>query len=94
MELLESVRLSLGITHVKLNSDIEETIDACRKDLRRAGVRPELEADPLIVQAVKLYCKWQYNFQGQADRYERAYAGLRDSMALCGDYGEVDAGEQ
>ena len=94
MALLDIVKLSLGISHTKLDTDIQESIDACKLDLGRVGVRQAKDTDPLIVQAIKLFCKWQYNFQGQADRYERAYSGLRDSMALCGDYNEVAADEK
>lgn len=86
MELLDAVKLSLGITHGKLDEEISAAIAAGKADLRRAGVGILDDTDPLAAQAVKLYCKWQYNFQGAADRYERAYAGLRDAMCLCGDY--------
>lgn len=88
MEILDAVKTSLRISHTALDSDLSQTINACKQDLKIVGVSKVEETDPLTAQAIKLYCKWQFDFQGQGDRYGHAYAGLRDSMALCGDYGK------
>ena len=87
--MLEKIKLSMRITHDKLDYDISANIDACLYDLTRVGVVTSgKEEDPLIVKAVELYCKWQFDFDNAADRYERAYTALRDSLSLCGDYHE------
>lgn len=90
MPLLQEVKLSLGIKHDKLDDDIKAEITACKLDLSLGGVKMAAETDPLIRQAVKLYCRSWYNFQGEADRYARAYGSLKDSLALCGDYNNAD----
>lgn len=85
--MLEKIKLSMRVTHDKLDYDISANIDACLYDLTRVGVvTVGKENDPLIVKSAELYCKWQYNYDGSADRYERAYVALRDSLSLCGDY--------
>ena len=90
MALLENVKLSLGISHSKLDSDISTAIAAAKLDLSTAGVNKVEDADPLVEQAVKLYCRTWYNYQGMSERWEKAYAGLKNSMALCGDYNGGD----
>lgn len=87
-ELLQAVKLNLGIRHDKIDFDILETIEACKLDLGVAGVGIVDPTNPLVRQAVKLYCRAHYNFQGEADRYTSAYTALKNSLALCGDFHE------
>ncbi len=84
--MLGKIKLDLRIAHGAMDSDVQDNIDACLSDLARVGVVLIENADPLIVKAVKLYCRWQYNFENQADRYMKAYMSLRDALSLCGDY--------
>lgn len=79
--MLDNVKENLRIRHSALDSEVADTIGAARSDLERVGVRWS-DFDPLILQAVKLYCRWSFNFENQADRYLRAYEDLRDSMSL------------
>ena len=84
--MLSQVKESIRIKHDKLDGDLQGHIDACKADLKRAGVTKIDETDALIMQAVKIYAKWQVNYEGQADRFMRAYESLRDALSLCGDY--------
>ena len=84
--MLSQVKESIRIKHDKLDSDLQGHIDACKADLKRAGVNKIDETDALIMQAIKIYVKWQVNYEGQADRFMRAYESLRDALSLCGDY--------
>lgn len=86
--MLEQIRKALRITHTKLDDDISDTIEACKRDLSLAGVYWVGDEDPLLIQAVKLYCKWQFDHEGKAERYEKAYWNLKMSLGLCGDYNE------
>lgn len=86
MALLDDVKLSLGISHTKLDTDITTAIDACKLDLSVGGVVVIEDVDALTAQAIKLYCRAWYNYQGNSERWERAYSALKQSMALCGDY--------
>lgn len=86
MALLNEVKLDLGISHTKRDADITAVIAACKTDLSVAGVKRVEDSDALASQAIKLYCRSWYNYQGQSERWESAYSALRTSMALCGDY--------
>lgn len=83
--MLNRIKTNMLITHDKLDSVIQNNIDACLIDLKRMGVVPK-EKDELITKAVELYCKWQLNFCGEGEKYEKAYYKLSDALALCGDY--------
>lgn len=83
--LVEKVKRDLRISHSKLDEDIQDNIEACKLDMERVGINP-LKSDLLMEKAIKLYCRWQYNFENQADRYMNAYQSLRNALSLCGDY--------
>ena len=57
LTLLEKVKQSLRRSHNKLDDDLQGEIDACMADLEVCGVVYAKDDDPLIVNAVKLYCR-------------------------------------
>lgn len=83
--MVEKVKRDLRWSHSKLDDDISDNIEACKLDMKRVGIDP-LKSDLLMEKAIKLYCRWQYNFENQADRYMNAYKSLRNAMSLSGDY--------
>lgn len=85
--MLDKVREALRITHKKLDSELQDVIDACKMDLTIAGITKTDEEDPLIQQAIKTYCKAEYEQDmNKANRLTQAYVSLKISMSLCGDY--------
>lgn len=90
--MLERIKLSMRIFHTKLDTDITSNIDACMLDLKRVGISAAIAVatseDALINKAAELYCKWQYDFNGKGEQFEKAYKSLRDSLSLCEDYAE------
>lgn len=87
--MLAKVREALRITHNKLDSELQDVIDACKMDLTIAGIKKIDDDDPLIQQAVKTYAKAEYEQDvNKANRLTQAYISLKISMALCGDYTE------
>ena len=36
--------------------------------------------------ALRMYLRWQENYNGEAERYEKAYQGVKIAMALAGEY--------
>lgn len=87
MSLLEEVKIRLRIKSSAFDgAEVQPLIDACKKDMARVGVSGD-DSDPLVRQAVVLYCKANFGFSGDSDRYQRAYEALRDSIALSGEYG-------
>lgn len=92
--MLERIKLSIRRFHTKLDTDITSNIDACMLDLRRVGISAAIAVstsnDALIIKAAELYCKWQFDFEGKGDRYEKAYNSLRDSLSMCDEYIESE----
>lgn len=86
--MLGSIKSALRISHDKLNTDIQNNIDSALLDLRRVGVNDKKE-DKLVMKAVELYCKWQYDYQGKGEQYGKNYEKLRDSLSMAGDYNNV-----
>ena len=93
--MLSKIKVALRISTDSLNEEINDTIDACYKDMQRVGidiydtegnVRGDVMQEPLIFACVKLYARWQFNFENAAERYEKAYISCRDGLSLCGDY--------
>lgn len=93
--MVEKVKLALRIRTDALEYEIEDTINACYKDMQRVGIdiydevgelKEDVISQPLIISCVKLYARWQFNFENAAERYEKAYISCRDGISLCGDY--------
>lgn len=51
-----------------------------------AGVVNINENDALIIRAVTLFVKAEFNYQNAADRYRQSYEALKMSLCLAGDY--------
>lgn len=84
--MLAAVKENLRITITALDTDLQDDIDAALADLQRVGIDVTDQSQPLIIKAVKLYCRWQQNYKGKGEKYGEAYKGLRDSLSLAGDY--------
>lgn len=96
-KLAEQIKKSMRISHNALDNILSEDIKAGTLDLKLSGVQPftlnkngkeKIREDALIHKAIELYCKWQEDFQGKGEKYEKAYRSLKDALALCGDYHE------
>lgn len=91
MPMLDKVRDALRITHKKLDDELEDVIEACRADLKIAGINKLNDDDPLIQQAIKTYAKAEYEQDvNKANRLTQAYVSLKMSMSLCGDYDVIN----
>ena len=84
--LLDDVKANLRISGTALDTDIQGDIDAALADLARAGVDITNQSQPLIIKAVKLYCRWQQDYMSKGDQYYKAYTGLMQALSLAGDY--------
>lgn len=89
MDLREEVKVRLRVKSAAFDeAEIQPLIDACKADLARVGVVFG-ENNPLAQQAVVLYCKANFGYAEdpkEAERFQKAYESLRDSMALSGDF--------
>lgn len=86
--MLERIKLAVRISHSVLDEDIQSDIDACLADLEVHGVKRADKADPLIFNAVKLYCKAAYTDDPvKAEKFQQRYEKLRDSLKMAEGYG-------
>lgn len=92
---LEKIKLALRTSHAKLDDDIQADIDACLADLELCGVTHAGEDDPLIFNAIKLYCRSIYTDDTvKGAEYLRRYDALKSCLMMAEGYGwEADADE-
>ena len=69
-----------------MDDDIKDLICAAKADLRISGVRVILDTDPLVIQAVKLYCKAHFGDNDSNNKFLNAYQALKISMSLAGEF--------
>lgn len=90
--LLDKVKKSLRIAHTALDEDITDSIRAAVSDLAMCGIASEKldtskELDPLILNAVKMYCKKEYTDDtAKAARYQEGYDALKASLMMAEGY--------
>lgn len=97
--LVLKIKTNIRIKHTALDDDIEDAIDAALSDLGMCGININLttetgEQDPLILNAVKLFCKVEYTDDpGKAAEYQRRYDSLKTCLMMSEKYREVHADE-
>ena len=85
--LLDNVKLAMGISASAFDTELDMLINACKEELRLAGVVSPEDA-PLFVQANIFYCKAYFRNDDRSERYQKAYEKVRDAMSLSGEYNE------
>lgn len=94
MDTLTKIKQGLRIAHEKLNEDIRADIDACLADLRLVGVVYAEETDPLIFNAIKLWCRSLYTDDTvKAAEYLKRYEALKSSLMMAEGYGHPKEAE-
>lgn len=86
--LTEKMRAALRIssTSEKITEEIEDCIAACKADLKNDGIKVINETDKLIIRAVTLYCKAEFGYNNNADKFRQSYDTLKMRLALSGEY--------
>lgn len=89
--LTEKMRAALRIssTSEKITEEIEDCIEACKADLKNDGVKVINETDKLIIRAITLYCKAEFGFNNNADKFRQSYDTLKMRLALSWEYNTV-----
>lgn len=83
--MLGKVKLSLRINNNAYDSEINDLIRSCKKDLELAGIASSkiLVSDDMIVQAIIAYCKAYFGYDNpDAERYVRIYESIKTSLCL------------
>ena len=86
-DIITRIKLDLRITHSKLDSDVGADIAACLADLKLAGVTYKDETDPLIFNAIKLWCRSLYTDDiAKSAKYMERYEALKASLMMADGY--------
>ncbi|MBQ8574821.1 MAG: hypothetical protein IJ447_02095 [Clostridia bacterium] len=67
------IRKSLRYSHSRLDSEIQDTIKDCLSDLELAGVKLNIVSPASVLMAIKLYCKWIFDYNGKGEDWHTAY---------------------
>ena len=90
--LVNAIKTDLGVTSSRKDSNIENAINAAKRRLSMIGVETVEEVDDLTLQAIKIYCRGWFNFQGDSERYEQAFEQLANAMSHAREYRRGDCG--
>lgn len=87
-DILTKIKLALRRSHSKLDEDLQADIDACLADLEVVGVIHADSSDPLIFNAVKLWCKsLDTDDPAKAASFMERYEKLKASLMMATGYG-------
>lgn len=85
--MLDKIKLALRIKNNAFDLDILDLVESSKIDLQMAGVKRIDEEDPIILQAIKLYCKANFGLDNKdSEKYQKSYDMLKQSLSLCGEY--------
>ena len=85
---ITKIKLAIRRSHDKLDADLQADIDACLSDLRVAGIIYADETDPLIFNAIKLYCRsTNTDDTTKAAEWLRRYEELKACLQMAEGYG-------
>lgn len=62
MAFIDDVKISLRISHTKLDSEITAMIETAKNEMARAGINSMsiMDSNNLIATAIKTYCKYEF----------------------------------
>lgn len=98
--LLAKIKTNLRISHTALDDDLKDTIAACLADLNVCGVQvpmsaESLEIDPLILNAIKLYCRAAFTDDTEkATAYMARYNSMKSCLMMAEGYREEATGNE
>lgn len=81
MVTVQEIKTALRMSHAVLDQEVQATIAAAVLDLQSAGMPVGVD-NALSDEAIRLYCKWRYDYMGKAAQYERSYDRLKTVLAL------------
>lgn len=94
IDTLSKIKLALRIKHAALDDDIQAEIDACLADLYVCGVTYADDEDPLIYNAIKLWCRSVFTDDpAKGAEYLRRYDALKSCLMMAEGYGWEDDDE-
>ena len=99
MAILDDVKKALRITTGDFDTEVQGLIDACKEDLKQAGIYAVDDTDVLIKRAIIVYSKANFGFDNpEADRLQDTYKMLKNHLSMSSDYSyykvTINASEQ
>lgn len=91
--MLEAVKRALRLTVNVYDTELQELIDAALLDLGIAGVTEYSENDPLVLTAVKTYCRMRFGSPDDYDRLAAAYDAQKGALQIATGYTDWGEGE-
>ena len=90
--MLRAVKLALGVTVDDYDEELQDLIQAALFDLQTNGVDAvNLQADPLILQAMKTYCRAHFHSPADYDRLAAAYDAQKGHLMNASGYTDFPA---
>lgn len=91
-ETVVKIKTALRISHSLLDEDIQSDIKACLEDLAVCGIIDPQDTDPLIYNAIKLWCRSLYTDDtAKGAEYLRRYEALKSCLMMAEGYGWKEA---
>ena len=86
--LTETIRAALRISSKAepITAEINDCIEACKRDLQQVGVNNLDESDALIKRAITIYCKAEFGFSEKAQQFRQSYDSLKVALSLMEEY--------
>ena len=86
--LTETIRAALRISSkaAAITEEINDCIEACKRDLQQVGVNNLDEGDALIKRAITIYCKAEFGFSEKAQQFRQSYDSLKVALSLMEEY--------
>lgn len=84
--MLDAVKRALRLTTTVYDAELTELIQAALRDLGIAGVTEYAEEDPLVLNAVKTYCKLHFGHPDDFDRLLVSYESQKGQMQIATGY--------
>lgn len=82
-ELFDYCKSSLRIVDNAFDNELLNIIDACFQDLSVSGINPDRESvESLIANAIVFYCKANFGFREDSEKYKKRYDDLKTSLSL------------
>lgn len=90
MALIDDVKDAVRVSDNDSDTEIKDLINSAKADLGLSGVHKNKvkEDDPLIKRAIILYCKANYGYDPQTERYQDMYTSLKHHLTLSTEYTE------
>lgn len=90
-DVISEVKAALRLTITDFDeTELNPLINACKIDLKIGGVSRIDETDPCIRRAIVLYCKANFGYRDDSEKFAQAYEKFKQALALSGDYNTVE----